>query len=116
MKALMALILAVITLMPTAAFADAATDAALGLGAFAVFNQMLSGTGIFGGFWGPAVPAVAVAPPAVVLPPPVTVQRYYYAPAPVYVYPAPVYYVPARPVVLHKHGWCPPGLAKKGRC
>ena len=36
--------------IPGAAFAGSSTDAALGLGAFAVFNQIISGTGVFGGF------------------------------------------------------------------
>jgi len=38
----------VVVLGVTPAFAGSSTDAALGLGAFAVFNQILSGTGVFG--------------------------------------------------------------------
>jgi len=80
----LAVMLAVL-LLPGVALAGSATDAALGLGAFAVFNQILSGTGLFG--------AVATPTPAVVASPPV------YAPAPVYVTPpAPVYVTPVRPV------------------
>ncbi|MGH7302950.1 MAG: hypothetical protein ACRELZ_06645, partial [Candidatus Rokuibacteriota bacterium] len=91
-------------LIPGAAFAGASTDAALGLGAFAVFNQIISGTGIFGAF-GPAprpvvVPAPPVAPvvvPApVITPPPVIVYEY----RPVYVRP-PVYYAPPVHRVYH---------------
>ena len=101
--------LAVGALAPGAVFAGASTDAALGLGAFAVFNQIISGTGIFGR---PA-PVVVSPPPAVVVAPPVqervvVEQYYYYAPPP-------VYYRPARVVVV-REGWCPPGLDKQGRC
>jgi hypothetical protein len=92
MKKLMALVLAGVLLSPAVAFAgSAATNAALGLGAFAVFNQILGGVGLFGA----AAPAPVYATPAPV-----------YAPAPV-VYappPAPVVYAPpvvyARPVVV----------------
>ena len=113
-------------LIPGAAFAGASTDAALGLGAFAVFNQMIAGTGIFGVFAPPVprvvVPAPPVAPvvvPApVIVPPPVIVHEY----RPVYVHP-PVYYVPpvhrvyhapARTVVIEKRVVVPPGHAWKG--
>ena len=92
-------------LLPGVARAGAATDAALGLGAFAVFNQILSGTGVFGG-----VPAVAApAPPAPVYvappPPPVYVAPrpvYVAPPAPIYLAPPPVAYVPA-PRVYYGH-------------
>ena len=98
-------------LLPGVARAGAATDAALGLGAFAVFNQILSGTGVFGGVPAVAAPApVVVAPPAPVYvappPPPVYVapRPVYYAapPAPIYVAPPPVAYVPA-PRVYYGH-------------
>src|SRR5437870_8800706 len=59
-----------VLLLPGVARAGAATDAALGLGAFAVFNQILSGTGIFGG-----APAVAAPAPVVVAPPPPVVYQ-----------------------------------------
>ncbi len=80
-------------LAPTAAFAGSATDAALGLGAFAVFNQMLGGVGVFGHAYAPP-PAVVVAPP----PPPVAVYQYPY-PAYSYPDPYPAYSYPAPPVV-----------------
>src|SRR5262249_26329135 len=92
MKTLVAVMLAASVLMPAAAFAGSSTDAALGLGAFAVFNQMLGGVGIFQRYQAPPAPVV-VAPP----PPPVVYPSPYYVPAPVYAYPAPVYVVPAPP-------------------
>jgi len=100
MKKLMALVLAVVLLTPAMAFAGSATDAALGLGAFAVFNQILGGVGVFGGAAAPAYAAPAQVyvaqpppPPVYVAPPPVYVAPppVYMAPAPVYVAPAPVY-------------------------
>jgi hypothetical protein len=108
MKTLIAVVLAAAMLMPAAAFAGSSTDAALGLGAFAVFNQMLGGVGIFQRY---QAPPVVVAPPP---PPPVVYQYHYYAPAPVYAYPAPVYVVPGptyyapAPVVIYqqrRHHW-----------
>ncbi len=114
MKKLTALVLAVVLLSPAAAFAGSSTDAALGLGAFAVFNQ---------GFAHPApvyaAPAAVYAPPPPVVyaPPPVV----YYAPPPPVVYaPAPVVFAPPvvvggpvfvrpfhhhfpRPVVVYRH-------------
>jgi hypothetical protein len=92
--AVIALVLVLTLLAPSVALADSATDAALGLGAFAVFNQILGGVGVFGHA---APPAVVVAPP----PPPVI------APAPppvVYQYPSPAYYYPVPPVV-YGHGY-----------
>ena len=120
MKKLIALVLAVAVFAPTLAFAGASTDAALGLGAFAVFNQILGGVGIF--HRGPVV--VAPAPVVVAPPPPV------YAPAPVLVAPPPPVYAPrvvARPypvyvpaprhvVVYDRPAFCPPGHARKGWC
>ena len=94
MKFLTTVALLTVVVLPGAAFAGSSTDAALGLGAFAVFNQILGGVGIFGA---PARP-VAVAPAAVVVTPPPPVV---YAPPPVYVAPpAPVYYAPAPPVYV----------------
>ena len=90
MKKLIGLVLAVVLLSPAMAFAGGATNAALGLGAFAVFNQMLGGVGIFGG----APRVYAAAAPVYAAPPPV-----YVAPAPIYVAPAPVYVAPP-PVVV----------------
>ena len=104
MKKLIAVVLAAAVLMPAAAFAGSSTDAALGLGAFAVFNQMLGGVGIFQRYQAPPPPVIVVPPP----PPPVVYRYPYYAPAPVYAYPAPVYVVPApayyapAPVVIYR--------------
>ena len=119
MKKLIALVLAVAVFAPTLAFAGASTDAALGLGAFAVFNQILGGVGVFH-----RGPMVAPAPMVVARPAPV------YVPAPVVVAPSPrviaprvvarpyPVYVPApRHVVVHERPvFCPPGHARKGWC
>ena len=112
MKKLMAAVLAVVLLSPAVAFAgSAATNAALGLGAFAVFNQILGGVGIFGGprpvYAAPApvytAPAPVYAPPPVAyVPPPVM----YTAPAVVYAPPAVVVAPPVVvqwPVVVKPH-------------
>jgi hypothetical protein len=126
MKKLLAVALVLIVLSPALAFAGSPADAALGLSAFAVFNQILSGTGIFGGLVGRQ--AVVVAPPTPVTiyqpapvvyapPPPVVVVR----PAPVfaprggYYAPAPVYRHAPRPVPVAR-GWCSPGHMNHGRC
>ena len=96
-----ALIVAVLPLLPASAWAGSSTDAALGLGAFAVFNQILGGTGIFAGLT-PARPVYAApAPVYVAPPPPVYVQPapIVVAPRPVYVMPRPVYVTP-RPVYV----------------
>ena len=112
MKRLIALVLAVAVFAPTLAFAGASTDAALGLGAFAVFNQILGGVGVFH-----RGPVVAPAPVVVARPAPV------YVPAPVVVAPRvvarpyPVYVPAPRPVVVHERPvFCPPGHARKGWC
>ena len=120
MKKLIALVLAAAVFAPTLAFAGASTDAALGLGAFAVFNQILGGVGIF--HRGPVVapPPVVYAPPAPVYVPP----RVVVAPPPVYVpaprviaQPYPVYVPAPRHVVVHPQpAFCPPGHARKGWC
>ena len=139
MKKLLAVALVLIVLSPAVAFAGSSTDAALALGAFAVFNQILSGTGIFGGLLGHQ--AVVVAPPrsrhlsagtrclsartrchtagsrclrsatpvVVVRPAPV------FAPRGGYYAPAPVYRHAPRPVPVAR-GWCPPGHMRHGRC
>ncbi|HSB42314.1 MAG TPA: hypothetical protein VLK28_10815 [Methylomirabilota bacterium] len=119
MKKLIALVIAVAVLMPGLAFAGASTDAALGLGAFAVFNQILGGVGIF--HRGPvlAAPAVVVPPPPVYAPAPVVVAPPpAYVPAPrVVVKPYPVYVPAPRHVVVHERpAFCPPGHARKGWC
>jgi hypothetical protein len=117
MKRVAAVALIAMLFIPGVALAGSSTDAALGLGAFAVLNQLLSGTGIFGAFVPPAPAArpvvvereVVVQPaPVVVQPAPVVVQPapvVVAPPPPVYVVPAPVYapayvYVPARPVFV----------------
>src|SRR5438067_11752036 len=101
MKRLTAVALMSVVLLPGVAFASSASDAALGLGAFAVFNQILGGVGLFGAAR-PAViapaPVVVALPPVYVAPPP---PVYYAPPAPVYYAPpAPVYYAPARPLYV----------------
>jgi len=107
MKRVAALVVIAMLLLPGVALAGSSTDAALGLGAFAVFNQILSGTGVFG-YHAPAVVAqpvyVAPPPPVYVVPQPVTV---YQVPAPVY-YRTYVQYVPAHPA------WVPRGHVKQG--
>lgn len=118
MKKLIALVLAVAVFAPTLAFAGASTDAALGLGAFAVFNQFLGGVGIFhrGPVLAPApvevarpAPVYVPAPVVVAPPPPVVVPRFVARPYPLYV-PAP------RPVVVRERGFCPPGHLRHGWC
>lgn len=117
MKTMIALVLAVAVFAPTLAFAGASTDAALGLGAFAVFNQILGGVGIF---HRPVVVAPVPAPVVVAPPAPVYVP----APAPVVVAPPPrviarpyPVYVPApRHVVVRQPAFCPPGHLRKGWC
>lgn len=96
--------------MPAPAAAGGSEDAALALGAFAVFNQLVRGETVFHDLFGrPAVreqvvvqqPAVIYAPP----PPPAVVYRP--APPPVVYAPAPpptVVYAPP-PVVVHRGGY-----------
>jgi hypothetical protein len=105
-----ALVVAMLPLLPVAAWAGSSTDAALGLGAFAVFNQILGGTGIFAGlaparpvYAAPPAPVYAAPPPVYVVPQPVYVapRPVYVAPRPVYVAPRPVYVAP-RPVIVYR--------------
>src|SRR2546422_633294 len=114
MKTFVAVAILLAMLVPGAAFAGASTDAALGLGAFAVFNQIISGTGIFGAFH-PAPGPVVVAPPVQER---VVVREYHpvYVQPPVYYAPPPVHYYapPRRVVILKERGWSPPGPAKRG--
>lgn len=103
MKRMAVVALMTVLVLPGVAFAGSSTDAALGLGAFAVFNQILGGIGIFGRPGVVVAPQPVYAPPPVVYappPPPVYVAPapVYYAPQPVYVTPAPVYYAAPRPV------------------
>jgi hypothetical protein len=98
MKTVAALIVAALLMIPGVALASPATDAALGLGAFAVFNQIISGTGVFGArpvYAAPAAPVYFAPPPVVVAPRPVFV-----APPPVFFRPAPVFVFPG-----HRHGF-----------
>ena len=105
MKRLVAAVALVGTLaVPGLAKADSSTDAALGLGAFAVFNQIISGTGVFGGGRTVVIerPVVVAPPPPVVYAPPPRPVVVYPAPPPTVVYrtpravyaPGPVYVVP----------------------
>jgi hypothetical protein len=82
---------------PALARADASTDAALGLGAFAVFNQIVSGTGVFGRptvVHAPPPPVVYAPPPGVVYAPPPRPVVVYRSPAVVYAPPRAYYYAP----------------------
>lgn len=84
--------------------AGASTDAALGLGAFAVFNQLVRGETVFHDiFYGRSAPVVVQRPVVVVQPPPPVV---YVLPPP------PVVYVQPAPVVYYQSGWVPPGHRK----
>ena len=121
--ALVALAAGSFLVIPEQASAGSSTDAALALGAFAVFNQIVRGETIFNGsphvfrqtvvveqpvvvqqpavVYAPPVPAVVYAP---ALPPAVV-----YAPPPVIYVPAPpptIYYVPApTPVYAYPYGY-----------
>src|SRR2546427_10212939 len=121
--ALVALAAGSFLVIPEQASAGSSTDAALALGAFAIFNQIARGETIFNG--SPHVvrqtvigeqpvvvqqPAVVYAPPAPAVvyapaPPPAVV----YAPPPVIYAPAPpptIYYVPApTPVYAYPYGY-----------
>ena len=94
MKRVALAVMIAMVLLPGVALAGSSTDAALGLGAFAVFNQILSGTGVFGAFH-PAAPVVVQRP--VVVQQPVVVAA---PPAPVYVPAPPVYVAPPPPVYV----------------
>jgi hypothetical protein len=96
MKRAAAAVLIAMLLVPGVALAGSSTDAALGLGAFAVFNQILSGTGIFG------LGRSVVAAPPVYAPQPVYARQPVYAPQPVYVVPPPIVVAP-RPVFVHRY-------------
>ena len=122
MKRLAAVALMTVILLPGVAFAGSSTDAALGLGAFAVFNQILGGVGVFGRpvVVAPAPHVVYAPPPPVVYAPPPPVM---YAPPPPVVYgPPAVVYAPRQPVYVvprpvygyreyaYRHGWERHGL------
>lgn len=94
--------------------AGASTDAALALGAFAVFNQIVRGETIFHDL---LLARPVVRQTVVVQPPPAVV----YAPPPPVIYAPPpvVYYAPPPPpVVIYRwdapaRGFAPPGHARK---
>ena len=95
------------------AHAGSSTDAALALGAFAVFNQFLTGQTVFHQapqpvYVAPAPPVYyAPPPPPVVYTPPPPPPVVYYTPPvayyPSYVYPAPRPYYPRH--WRHHRGW-----------
>ena len=99
MKTVAAVLMVALLLVPGVALAGS-NDAALALGAFAVFNQIISGTGVFAG----AAPVIAAPRPVYVAPPPVYVPPppVYVAPRPVYVAPAPVVIAPRPAYVYHR--------------
>jgi hypothetical protein len=101
MKIVAAVLVLALLLVPGVALAGGSEDAALALGAFAVFNQIISGTGIFAG----TAPILVAPRPVHVAPPPVYVASppvYVAPPPPVYVAPAPPVYVAPRPVVVYR--------------
>ena len=95
MKRLVAVALIAMLLLPGVAYAGSATNAALGLGAFAALGTILLGVAAL------AQPAIAASAPVVYAPPPASV----YAPAPPQVVYAPappqVVYAPAPPQVVY---------------
>src|SRR5262245_17718124 len=92
--------------VPVQASAGSATDAALALGAFAVFNQIVWGYGAH-----PVVrETIVVQQPAVVYaPPPPPPPAVIYAPPPV------VYYAPPSPVVVYPNGYAYGYHYRRGR-
>jgi hypothetical protein len=113
--ALLVLSAVVLLAVPESASAGSSTDAALALGAFAVFNQIVTGQTIFHqGYaqqpatviYQPSPTVVYQAPPPVVYAPPPVV----YAPPPPVVYappPPPVVVYPPPPV--YYYGYAQPG-------
>jgi hypothetical protein len=96
---LVALVIAALILPPAQASAGSSTDAALALGAFAVFNQILAGQTIFqqGPRYVVHEPVVVYQPPPVVYQPPPPVA---YAPPP-----AVIYAPPPPPVFVYPNGY-----------
>jgi hypothetical protein len=85
---------------PQPAAAGSSTDAALGLGAFAVLNQFLRGETIFQGFGHRGTVVVQSPPPVIYAPPPP--PAVYYAPQPA------VYYAPPPPpAAYYRYGYYP---------
>lgn len=104
---------------PQLATAGSSTDAALGLGAFAVLNQFLRGETIFQGF-GHRQAVVVQSPPAVIYAPPPPPAVYYAPPPAVYYAPPPAaYYAPppavyyAPPPVYYQRGYYQYGHGKR---
>jgi hypothetical protein len=93
--ALAALVAMLLTAVPLPAHANGAVDAALALGAFAVFNQLFLAPFYWGRAW--ADPAYVTSPPVV-----------YSTSAPMYAAAPATYYPPAPPAiqreVLYPHG------------
>lgn len=89
-----ALAASLVGLAPPPAAAGAATDAALALGAFAVFNQLFA-PAYWHGYWGERV----VVAPSYPYYAPYYYPPYYYAPPPVYVAPPQPAPAPAPPLV-----------------
>ena len=90
--------------IPEQASAGSSSDAALALGAFAVFNQIVRGETIFNGSPYVVRQTVVVEPPVVVQQPVVIQQppAVIYAPPPAVVYgPPPVIYAPAPPPTVY---------------
>ncbi|MGH7388805.1 MAG: hypothetical protein ACREM3_05025 [Candidatus Rokuibacteriota bacterium] len=96
--------------LPSPAAAGASEDAALALGAFAVFNQLVRGETVLHDLFGRPRPVVVQQAPVVYAPPPVV-----YAPPPVVYAPPPpavvyaprpaVVYAPPRAVVVRPGGY-----------
>src|SRR5882672_6219375 len=95
---LVALVITAIVLPPAHANAGSSSDAALALGAFAVFNQIVAGQTIF-----QPGPRYVVHETVVVHQPPVVI----YQPAPVVYAPPPVgvYAPPPPPVFVYPNGY-----------
>jgi hypothetical protein len=85
---------------PQPAVAGSSTDAALGLGAFAVLNQFLRGETIFQGF-GHRETVIVQPPPTVIYAPPPPPAVYYAPPPVVYYAPPPVVYYAPPPAVYY---------------
>ena len=88
--------------IPEQASAGSSSDAALALGAFAVFNQIVRGETIFNSSPHVVRETVVVQQPAVVYAPPPPPPAVVYAPPPAVLYaPPPVIYAPAPPTVYY---------------
>lgn len=123
MKRLLALSVLAPTLLfaaPAPSHAGSSTDAALALGSFAVFNQLIRGETVLHDLFGrgrvvretvvvePPPPVVYAPPPQVIYAPPPPPRVVYMASPPVVVHQAPsVVYVPV------KQKFIPPGHMKK---